>query len=124
MRLLLDTHAFLWWMDGSVSLGSAARAGIADPENDILVSIASIWELTIKRALRKLAFPADPEAVFRDQGFAVLPISFAHLRQLEALPPLHRDPFDRMLIAQAMVEEVPLVTNDPALQPYGAPILW
>lgn len=124
MRLLLDTHAFLWWMEASPALSTTARAAIADPANEVLISIASLWELTIKQALGKLSFPADPETVVRNEGFTVLAISFAHLRRLGVLPALHRDPFDRMLIVQAMLEGTPLITNDRALARYGTPVLW
>lgn len=111
-------------MESSTALGASARAMISDPENDVVISIASLWELTIKRALGKLKFPADPETVLRGEGFAVLPISVPHLRQFEALPLLHRDPFDRMLVAQATVEGVPLVTNDDRVRQYGTTIIW
>ncbi|HJU20184.1 MAG TPA: type II toxin-antitoxin system VapC family toxin [Stellaceae bacterium] len=124
MRLLLDTHAFLWWMEGSPALGAAARTLVSDPENDILISIASLWELIIKRTLGKLAFPADPENVVRDEEFAVLPIAFSHLRRLGELPPLHRDPFDRMLIAQAQAEGVPIATADRRFAAYGVATVW
>src|SRR5205823_8216842 len=110
---------FLWWMEASPALSGSARAAIADPVNEVLISIASLWELTIKQALGKLTFPADPETVMRNEGFTVLSIGFAHLRRLGTLPHLHRDPFDRMLIAQAMVEGMPLITNDHALGRYG-----
>lgn len=111
-------------MDASPALSSAARAAIAAPTNDVLISIASIWELTIKVTSGKLNFPADPEAVIRGEGFTVLPISFAHLRQHGSLPFFHKDPFDRMLVAQAIVEAAPLVTADRQLARYGAPVLW
>ncbi|MGH7087770.1 MAG: type II toxin-antitoxin system VapC family toxin [Stellaceae bacterium] len=124
MRLLLDTHAFLWWMEESHALGAAAQAAISDPENNILISIASLWELTIKRALGKLTFPADLESVLREEGFSVLPITFAHLRQLGSLPLLHRDPFDRMLIAQAQAESIPITTADGKFAPYGVTTIW
>ena len=124
MRLLLDTHAFLWWMEASPALSALARAAISDPANEVLISIASLWELTIKQALGKLTFPADPETAVDGEGFTVLPIGFAHLRRLGTLPHFHRDPFDRMLIVQAMVEGTPLVTQDRGLARYGAPVLW
>jgi PIN domain nuclease of toxin-antitoxin system len=124
VRLLLDTHSFLWWMDSSPALSLAARGAISDPINEILISIASVWELTIKVSSGKLNFPADPETIIRAEGFTALPISFAHIRQTGALPFLHRDPFDRMLVAQAMVEAAPLVTADRQLARYNVPILW
>ena len=124
MRVLLDTHAFLWWLEASPALSATARSAIADPANEVLISIASLWEMTIKQALGKLNFPADPETVLRDEGFVVLPIGFTHLRRLGTLPHLHRDPFDRMLVAQAMVEGAALVSQDPKLAPYGAQMFW
>lgn len=124
MRLLLDTHAFLWWMEASSALSTPARNAIANPRNEVLISIASLWELTIKQALGKLTFPADPETVVRNEGFSVLPVGFTHLRRLGTLPHLHRDPFDRMLVAQAMVEGAALVSQDSKLTPYGTQIIW
>ncbi len=124
MRLLLDTHTLLWWRDDSPRLSSRARSEIADATNEILVSVATLWEISIKRVLGKLSFPDDLEEVVREESFGLVPISFQHLRRLEILPGLHRDPFDRMLVAQALTEGVPLVTNDRALLAYGAPTLW
>src|SRR5438552_17691751 len=111
-------------MGASPALSGAARAAIADPTNEVLISIASVWELTIKVSTEKLNYPADPETIIRGEGFTVLAISFAHLRQNAALPFIHKDPFDRMLVAQAMVEATPLVTRDRQLARYGAPMLW
>src|SRR5216683_389312 len=124
MRLLLDTHAFLWWMDGSRALGPAARAAIADSQNDVILSIASLWELTIKIALGKLTFPADLETTLGEEGFGMLPVTFAHLRELATLPPLHKDPFDRMMIAQSRADGLAIVTADPVFAPYGPEIVW
>ena len=111
-------------MDGSSALKPVARAAIADPKNDIMISVVSLWEMTIKLALGKLRFPADLESTPRDQGFGVLPITFAHLRELVTLPPLHRDPFDRMLIAQSRADGLAIVTADRAFAPYGPSIVW
>jgi PIN domain nuclease of toxin-antitoxin system len=124
VRLLLDTHTLLWWRDDSPRLSSRARSEIADATNEILVSVATLWEISIKRVLGKLSFPDDLEEVVREESFGLLTISFQHLRRLETLPGLHRDPFDRMLVAQALTEGAPLVTNDRALLAYGAPTLW
>jgi len=124
VRLLIDTHTFIWWMGASPAMSAKAQTAITDPANEVLISVASIWELTIKVSSGKLNFPADPETVIRGEGFTVLAISFAHLRQNAALPFIHKDPFDRMLVAQAMVEAAPLVTGDRQLARYGAPILW
>jgi PIN domain nuclease of toxin-antitoxin system len=124
LRLLLDTHVLLWWRDNSPNLSARARSVIADPANEILVSIATLWEIIIKRGLGKLRFPDDLEDVLHEESFTLVPIGFRHLRCLETLPLLHRDPFDRMLVAQAMIEGAPLITNDTALVRYGAPVLW
>jgi len=111
-------------MGASPALSGVARAAIADPTNEVLISIASVWELTIKVSTGKLNFPADPETIIRGEGFTVLAISFAHLRQLGTLPLLHKDPFDRILVAQAVVEATPLVTADRQLVRYSVPIVW
>src|SRR5271167_553345 len=101
-----------------------ARAAIADPANEVVFSIASAWELAIKLVLGKLRFPADLEITLRDEGFDVLPITFAHLRELTALPLLHRDPFDRMLIAQSRVDGLAIITADRAFSLYQPSIIW
>lgn len=124
MRLLLDTHALLWWRDDSPLLSDRARAEIASATNQVFVSAASLWEITIKRALGKLRLGDDFEAMLTEERFDPLPISFAHLRVLDGLPPHHRDPFDRMLIAQAMAEDMPIVTRDQNFAAYGARLLW
>ena len=124
MRLLLDTHVLLWWRDDSPRLSARSRAEIGDPSNEVLVSTATLWEIVIKRALGKLSFPDDLEDVIREESFGIIPITFQHLRRVELLPELHRDPFDRMLVAQALTEGTPLVTNDRAVLAYGIPTLW
>lgn len=124
MRLLIDSHAFLWWGDASSALGSAARDAIADPANEALISVAALWELTIKASSGKLTLPADLETMAATQGFSVLPINFMHLRRLGLLPRVHRDPFDRMMIAQALAEGMPIVTADRAFASYGVDIVW
>jgi PIN domain nuclease of toxin-antitoxin system len=124
VRLLLDTHVLLWWRDDSPRLSPRARAEISDASNEVLVSTATLWEIVIKRGLGKLAFPDDLEDVVREESFGLIPISYQHLRRVERLPGLHRDPFDRMLVAQALTEVAPRVTNDRAILSYGAPTLW
>jgi PIN domain nuclease of toxin-antitoxin system len=124
MRLLLDTHVLLWWREDSPHLSGRARTEITEAANEVLVSVATLWEIVIKRALGKLIFPDDLEAVVREESFQVIGVGFQHLRRLELLPNLHRDPFDRMLIAQALTEGAPLVTNDRALLGYGVPTVW
>lgn len=106
MRLLLDTHALLWWLADDAQLGVQARGLIADPGNDILVSVASLWEIVVKSRVGKLRadFREISWAIDRD-GFSNLPVSDAHLAALEKLPLHHRDPFDHLLIAQAITED-------------------
>jgi PIN domain nuclease of toxin-antitoxin system len=128
VRLLLDTHALLWWLDGDASLSQTARDAIADNANEIFLSAASAWEITTKHRLGKLpgaaAVAADVAACVVGQGFLELPISLTHGQKAGSLPGPHRDPFDRMLIAQAMLEDLTLVSNEPALDAYGARRLW
>lgn len=124
MRLLIDSHALMWWFEAAPALSTAACAAIADPTNEVLISTAALWELTIKSSLGKLALPADLETMVSSQGFAVLSIRFVHLRKFETLPRYHRDPFDRMMIAQALAEGIPIATNNRAFAAYGVQIVW
>ena len=124
MRFLLDTHVLLWWRDASPRLSRRARGEIAAADNQIFVSVATLWEIVVKRGLGNLRFPDDLETVLREEDFGLLAISFRHLQSLEALPRLHGDPFDRMLLAQAIAEGMPLVSDDRALQPYQVPLFW
>ncbi|ARN81077.1 type II toxin-antitoxin system VapC family toxin [Methylocystis bryophila] len=128
MRLLLDTHAFLWWLAGDEQLSPSARAAIADAENEVFVSAASAWEIATKHRIGKLpavaAIVADLHGVMSDQGFIGLSISVRHGQAAGALPGPHRDPFDRMLIAQAMLEGLALVSNELAFDAYGVRRLW
>ena len=128
MRLLLDTHAFLWWLDGDPHLSAAARAAITDPDNEVFVSAASAWEITTKHRLGKLpgatAVAAAVAACVAGQGFHPLPIGLAHGEKAGALPGPHRDPFDRMLIAQAMIEDLILASNEAASAPMARGLLW
>ena len=117
MTLLLDTHALLWWL-ADIELGDDARAAIADPDALVVVSATSIWEMSIKRQLGKLDIPGDITSTVADAGFDLLPIEGSHAASAGALPPHHRDPFDRMLIAQAQLEALTLVTRDPAFAAY------
>ncbi len=121
---MLDAHAFIWWLTASSALTVRARRAVSDPGNEVLLGIGSLWELTIKRSLGKLNFPHDLEAVVRDEGFSVIGITFEHLRVLESLPHLHRDPFDRLLISQALADQLPIVTGDRAFAAYGATLIW
>ncbi len=128
MRLLLDTHVFLWWLAGDEALSPAARAAIADEANGVFVSAASAWEIATKHRIGKLpgvaAVIADLDGAIADQGFAALPIGVRHGQAAGALPGPHRDPFDRMLIAQAMLENLVLVSNEQPFDAYGVARLW
>ena len=124
MRLLIDSDAFLWWGENSPALGSAARSAIADPVNEALISVAALWELTIKASSGKLTLPADLETMAATLGFSVLSINFMHLRRLGLLPRVHRDPFDRMMVAQALSEGIPIITGDRAFAAYGVQTVW
>ena len=128
MQLLLDTHAFLWWLAGDDALSVAARTAIADDGNGVFISAASAWEITIKHRIGKLrgvgAIIADLDRAIADQGFSGLPISVRHGQVAGALPGPHRDPFDRMLIAQAMLENLVLVSNEQPFDAYGVRRFW
>jgi PIN domain nuclease of toxin-antitoxin system len=121
MTLLLDTHAFLWWLDDPQLLSKAARKAIGDGKNTVYVSAAVAWEIAIKRALGKLDAPADLEGALTANRFLPLPITIAHALGVEALPLHHRDPFDRLLIAQARHEGFKFVSRDPHVPLYGVP---
>jgi PIN domain nuclease of toxin-antitoxin system len=122
VSLLLDTHVLLWWLEGS-RLTEAVVARIADPGQLVLVSAASIWEAAIKGSLGKLETPEALGVAAIEEGFKPLPITFDHAERAGSLPPHHRDPFDRMLVAQALTERLTLVTHDPAFRPYGLDLL-
>lgn len=126
--LLLDTHTLLWWLAGDPALSSAAITAIGDPSNAIYVSAATTWEITTKHRIGKLpgvaAIVSDLDGVVAGQGFASLPISLRHGQVAGSLPGPHRDPFDRMLIAQAMLEGLVLVSNEVAFDAYGVARLW
>lgn len=128
MRFLLDTHAFLWWVAGDRQLSKTARAAIGDPDNDIFVSSASALEIATKARLGKLpgakAVAADVATVIAGQGFAALPITVQHGQLAGSLPPPHRDPFDRMLISQSIIEHMPLVSIEIAFDRYGIQRVW
>ena len=124
MRLLLDANAFVWWVADSPRLTTTCRGAIVDATNEVVVGVGALWELAIKRSLQRLHFPFDFETVLHDENFQVLPISFAHLRALDGLPRHHRDPFDRLLIAQALTEGVPIATSDQRFVAYGVQVVW
>ncbi len=119
MRVLLDTHILLWWLANDERLGTKARDLIADPVNDILVSVVSLWEIVVKRRVGKLEadITAVSDAIDRG-GFTLLAISLVHLRTLTELPTYHRDPFDHLLIAQAISEGAIFLSEDKNIAPY------
>jgi PIN domain nuclease of toxin-antitoxin system len=124
----LDTHAFLWWLAGDAALSTPARTAIEDTANTVFVSAASAWEITTKFRIGKLpgvaSIVANLTDVLATQGFVGLPISFAHGQAAGALPGPHRDPFDRMLMAQAMLDDIVLVSNEQHFDSYGVRRLW
>jgi PIN domain nuclease of toxin-antitoxin system len=122
-RLLLDSHVFLWWLVNDQRLGVKARGLIQDPKNQIFVSAATTWEISIKRALGKIYAPEDMSSIIDDEGFIALSISAYHGDQAGLLPDLHKDPFDRMLIAQAQSEGLVLVTADEKIFKYPLRII-
>lgn len=126
--LLLDTHAFLWWVDNSPTLSAKARAAIAKAETPCYLSLASCWEMAIKASLGKLTLAQPVERFIPEQlaanGFSLLAIDFHHVSRVETLPFHHRDPFDRLLVAQALHEKMSLVSADASLSAYGIKRLW
>ena len=122
MNLLLDSHCLLWWL-GDMDLNDAARDAIGDPSSSVFVSAASIWELEIKAALGKLVIDADLMAEIPESGMSWLPITAVHGRTAARLPAHHRDPFDRMLIAQAQVEDYTLISRDGVFASYGVSLI-
>ncbi|MEV1292535.1 type II toxin-antitoxin system VapC family toxin [Pseudonocardia sp. NPDC049635] len=123
MRLLLDSHVVLWWLAGDERLGTAATEAIADGGNDAVVSVATLWELAVKQSIGKLVIDGDLRDQFEVEGFDELPILGTHAAEVGVLPLHHRDPFDRMLVAQARVERLTLVTADLRLTAYDVDLL-
>jgi PIN domain nuclease of toxin-antitoxin system len=123
MKLLLDTHAFLWWDSDDAHLPATLRAAIASPLNEVYVSAVSVWEIAIKRASGKLIFQASAAKAIEADGFLPLGISVEHAEHAGSLPQLHRDPFDRLLVAQAQLEGLVLVTVDEQILRYQVPHL-
>lgn len=125
MKLLLDTHLLLWAAEGSRKLSSRARKLLSDRDNDLIFSVVSLWEVSIKHGLGRDDFAVDPRLLRRgllDNGYAELAVSGPHALAVGGLPPLHRDPFDRMLVAQALVEGVTLLTADVRVAAYPGSI--
>jgi PIN domain nuclease of toxin-antitoxin system len=128
VKVLLDTHALLWWLDGDRRLSKLAQRIIGNEENTVLVSAASAWEICTKFRLGKLPgaaeVAADVKGCIDSQGFVPLPISVAHAQRAGNLPGPHRDPFDRMLIAQSQAEDLSIITIDPVFELYNARVIW
>ena len=122
MRLLLDTHVLLWWLSAQ-HLRPKAVAAIASADSDVWVSAATVWEMSIKAGLGKLAVPDDLSDQLIHHGLEILPIGLTHVLAVRSLPPHHADPFDRMLVAQAQVEDLTLVTRDDKIRCYAVQVL-
>ena len=130
MNVLIDTHVFLWWIEDDPRLSLRAREVIADGNNAVFFSAASGWEIAIKARLGKLRLSDDEPLdrfIFEQlqvNAFQTLPIQLSHVLHVYALPPLHRDPFDRLLVAQSQLERMPLVTGDTQIARYAAEVIW
>ncbi len=124
MRLLLDSHVVLWSLDQQERIPETARAEITDPENEVFVSVATLWEIAIKRRIGKLDAPDGLRSGLATQGYTELAITGDHAWTAGDLPPHHSDPFDRLLIAQAQLDGLVFVTADRRLAAYGVAILW
>ena len=125
MKLLLDTHLLLWAAEDSPRLPRAARKLVNDPASELFFSAASLWEVAIKSGLRKEGFRVDARVLRRalhDNGYKELPVTSEHAVAIDTLPPLHKDPFDRILVAQATIEGIPLLTADPVVAQYRGPV--
>jgi len=126
-RYLLDTHTAIWFFNGDKAMSEIARNTILDLSNVKYLSMASVWELAIKISIGKLKFPQNTSGFIRqirENGFTLLPISESHAITLETLPMIHRDPFDRLLIATALAEEITLITADENIAHYNVPQIW
>jgi PIN domain nuclease of toxin-antitoxin system len=128
MNALLDTHAFLWWIADDRRLSETARGFIADGTNVIYFSVVSAWEIVVKAAAGRIELPEDtPKFVphhVTQNGFAVLPIRLSHALGVTDLPPVHRDPFDRLLVAQAQAEGLAILTGDAQIEKYRVDVIW
>jgi PIN domain nuclease of toxin-antitoxin system len=128
MQVLLDTHSFLWWIDDSPQLSNTARKVISDSNNEIFFSAASGFEIATKSQLDKLQLPNSAEAFVSQHlqvnGFLPLAISVSHALHIASLPAIHRDPFDRILVAQSQLEQFPIVTSDPIIKQYNVRVIW
>lgn len=128
MRALLDTHTFLWWNMDDPQLSNAARAFIKDGQNEVFVSAASAWEIAIKCARGRLSLPESPGQYVPDRmaahRFLPLPVQISHALQVFNLPDIHQDPFDRLLVAQSQLEDIPILSADAVIPQYGVSVIW
>lgn len=128
MRALLDTHAFLWWINDDGLLSPRARQVIGNGDNELLFSAASGWEMAIKIGLGKLALTQELERFMAEQltinSIQTLPVQLSHALRVASMPPYHRDPFDRLLVAQAQMEDLPIITGDPQIARYQVAVIW
>lgn len=127
MKVLLDTHAFLWFMAGDTRLSPKARKVMSDANTELLLSAASVWEMAIKAALGRLVLPvsvSDYIARKVRNGLHIMPIEWIHAAAVQDMPTHHRDPFDRLIVAQAIAENLPLVSSDRLLKKYGPTLIW
>ena len=128
MKVLMDTHVFLWWIEDNPRLSPRAREIISDIENEVFLSAASGWEIAIKARLGRIKLPQDPARFVMEQvtinAFRTLPIQLNHTLHVYTLPPIHRDPFDRILIAQSQLENIPIITADSYIAKYPVEVIW
>ena len=128
MRALLDTHAFLWWVLDDPKLSSECRRILDDGANEVLLSAVSAYELAYKATHGRLTLPEDPDAYVRSRiasnGLEALAIEMSHALRAAGLPLIHRDPFDRLLVGQAQLEAIPIITADPAIAQYDVEVIW
>lgn len=127
MKFLLDTPAFLWFVTGDPRLSRRARRAIEADDAEPILSAASIWEMAIKASLGRLVLPASVEEYVAEKlagGFGMLAVDWLHAAAVEKLPYVHRDPFDRLLAAQALSEGLPLISSDPVFGKYGVKVVW
>ena len=128
MRILLDTHAFLWWNEANPALSKRAYGLLANPRNALVLSVVSAWEMVLKTQAGKLRLPELPSVYIPTRaahyGMEVLPVSLPHVLAAESLPHHHRDPFDRLLVAQAGVERIPILSADPQIRQYPVEVVW
>jgi PIN domain nuclease of toxin-antitoxin system len=128
MKLLLDTQVFLWWNEANPRLSRRVRQLLSDPENSLYLSVASAWEIALKVQSGKLGLPAATAvyipARLNHYEMEALPVTLEHVLAASALPAFHRDPFDRMLVAQGQVESLPIVTHDPQFRKYAVDTIW